>query len=380
MSYERLLDATQDLIKIQSTPDRPEDLWKAYGFMRQFVNDTAAEYGANLSIEDFESNGKPSFLAYHGRVRPDSFPVLLNGHIDVVPGAPQQFEPSVRDGKLYGRGVYDMKAATIVMADIFCKYPGAALQVTADEETGGEHGAAYQINEHGVRSKFTICGEAGRSDEREIANESKGVAVVDVDLIGKTGHGAYPLQGVNALDMGVDFIMDLRERFPKPADTTEQNRVTTASRLRFNTTNDGLTQTPGLATVRLDFRYILGEPGFENGAALTALIKTIDPAAKVAKFHVWGEPMYTPPDYPMLQLLKTAAEEVEGGTFNLVRRNGTSDGRHFSPVGGQACEFGIAGYDHHGPEEYITLTAFKNYYQTLDRFLQKAAETGAIEQ
>jgi acetylornithine deacetylase len=42
--------------------------------------------------------------------------LILNGHIDVVPTGPHEmwttppFEPSIRDGRLYGRGAGDMKA------------------------------------------------------------------------------------------------------------------------------------------------------------------------------------------------------------------------------------------------------------------------------
>src|SRR4249920_3716156 len=37
--------------------------------------------------------------------------LLLHGHLDVVPGRPEQFQPRVEAERLHGRGAYDMKGA-----------------------------------------------------------------------------------------------------------------------------------------------------------------------------------------------------------------------------------------------------------------------------
>jgi succinyl-diaminopimelate desuccinylase len=90
--------------------------------------------------------------------------------------------------------------------------------------------------------------------------------------------------------------------------------------------------------------------------------------------------MYTHPDDPLLQQLKTAAEQVENHEFSFIKNNGTSDGRHFGAVGVPACEFGIPGEGQHGPEEYIPLAALYTYRDTLRNFLTDTLTPADTEQ
>jgi succinyl-diaminopimelate desuccinylase len=80
----------------------------------------------------------------HGTARPL---VVLAGHTDVVPSGPLEkwhsdpFVPTIRDGKLFGRGAADMKtsvAAFVLAAERFVAahpdHPGSlALLITSDE-------------------------------------------------------------------------------------------------------------------------------------------------------------------------------------------------------------------------------------------------------
>ncbi|MEO0166863.1 MAG: hypothetical protein ABIL39_12075, partial [candidate division WOR-3 bacterium] len=53
----------------------------------------------NLTIGQFERNQKPSVLIYKGKKRPERFKIILNAHLDVVAGKPEQFKPDEKDGK-----------------------------------------------------------------------------------------------------------------------------------------------------------------------------------------------------------------------------------------------------------------------------------------
>src|SRR5688572_4991772 len=115
---KQLLEITKKLMKVESTAENPQGLHDAYGIIVRMLLDS----GKQITIEHFESNGKPSLLAYAGPQRPDNFRIILNGHLDVVPAKPSQYKPVVKDDRLYGRGAYDMKAACVVLADTFCEY------------------------------------------------------------------------------------------------------------------------------------------------------------------------------------------------------------------------------------------------------------------
>src|SRR5271167_2319981 len=102
LDTEAFLAAACELLAMPSTSDRPAELERALDFVLAFVS--APGPAPALTVERFESNGKPSALVYHGSPRPSRFRVVLNAHLDVVPAAADQFRPR-RDGdRLYARG------------------------------------------------------------------------------------------------------------------------------------------------------------------------------------------------------------------------------------------------------------------------------------
>jgi succinyl-diaminopimelate desuccinylase len=375
---EALLHTVQELIKIKSTANNPEGLRAAYHFIQLLL----AQSGKDLTVEEFERNGKPSLLAYRRGARPDKFHIILNGHLDVVEGLPEQFEPAVKDGKLHGRGACDMKAAAVVLTQLFCDYVDRvpydlALQIVTDEESAGHDGAMYQV-EQGVRADFVLCGDCGRTTSNYvIANEAKGMVGVKLAFRGRSAHGAYPWQGDNAAVKAAQFIQRLHDFYPTPAEATGETTLAVTS---IVTTGSSYTQIPAEATAFLNARYTSGDPHFASQAAFTARLAEIDPNAEIIEFVDFSAPMYTHPDDPLLQQLKTAAEQVENHEFSFIKNNGTSDGRHFGAVGVPACEFGIPGEGQHGPEEYIPLAALYTYRDTLRNFLTDTLTPADTEQ
>lgn len=372
MSEEHLIEIAKQLIAIPSTADNLPALHEACDVMVQLIN--AA--GKDITIEQFESNGKPSLLAYRGGSRPERFHVLCNAHLDVVPGKPEQYQPYVRDGKLYGRGAYDMKTAAIVLAEVFCEFvdkvPYAlGLQFVTDEESSGVDGTQHQIAE-GVRGDFVICGECGRLPGAfEIANETKGVVLATLEFTGSSSHGAYPWNGTNAALKAARFATTLHERFPTPSEATGDTTVTLTS---IVTTNDAHNKVPEHAVATIDARYAAGDPNFQTKAHFETLLRQIDPDVTVTGYNGFSAPMYTNPSNPLLLALKAAAEQTEGHAFEFTKRNGASDGRYYSEVGGEACEFGIPGENQHGDDEYVPLQAITNYRRAMRTFLATSIE------
>ena len=129
-----ILDLTKQLVAIESIDAKKDTL--------QEVIDVAEKQLDGYTIERFSQNGRPSILAYSGSKRPEKFKIVLNAHLDVVSGRPEQFTPIEKEGKLYGRGVNDMKAGgaaeILVFRDLAKTLPyPIALQLVTDEEIGG---------------------------------------------------------------------------------------------------------------------------------------------------------------------------------------------------------------------------------------------------
>ena len=362
-------------MSIESTALNVPGLHKAHNIIAKMLSDS----GKDITVEHFKKNGIPSLLAYKGKTRPANFRVILGGHLDVVPASPELFKATIKDGKLYGRGSHDMKAAAVILTDAFCEfvdktpYP-LGLQIVTDEENGGHNGAKYQVDS-GVRGDFVICGECGRKNDRyEIANEAKGIAVINIEFAGTSAHGAYLWRGENAILRAMRFAEAILKRYPVP---TEEVTHTTVNVFSLSTNNTAYSKVPDHAALKLDVRFVPDDPNFRTKQHVASLIEEIDPQARITEFINFEAPIYTNPENPLLLQLKAAAEKVEGHTFNYVRRNATSDGRFFASKGDQACEFGIAGEDQHGNNEHITLKAFENYRKTMHTFLKQTIKTEA---
>ena len=118
----------------------------------------------HFTIQHFKRNGNPSVLIHTEKPTTKHFKIILNAHLDVVPDDKGQFNPYRENGKLFGRGAYDMKAGAAVMILLFKElakevaYP-LALQLVTDEEASGHDGTKLQI-EKGVTADFVIAGES----------------------------------------------------------------------------------------------------------------------------------------------------------------------------------------------------------------------------
>src|SRR5436305_3742706 len=95
---------------------RPEELVAAAGFVKGWLESRGIE------VRDFEHRGLPVLVAEVGApladvdARAEHAPcVVLHGHLDVVPGHVEQFEPRLEGDRLIGRGAYDMKGGLAAM-------------------------------------------------------------------------------------------------------------------------------------------------------------------------------------------------------------------------------------------------------------------------
>jgi len=375
VDLDSFLAEAAELLAIPSTADRPAQLGRALDFI-------VGNVGPGFTVERFESNGKPSALLYASGNRgahfdpatrkERSFRVILNAHLDVVPGEPEQFRPR-RDGdRLYARGAHDMKVSALAEARAFrdlaadLPYP-VALQLVTDEEVGGRDGTRHQI-ERGIVGDFVIIGEqTGLS----IVADSKGLFQVALRATGVGGHSAYPWLGDNALLRVMAAVDRVMAQYPVPAAEAWRTTVNVA---RIDTSNRAFNQIPAEAEALLDVRYP-PEDSDLNG-------RTVDEI--VAHFAVVCGPDITvsidrlePPhradrERDDIKVLQRATRR-QGYAGAFLRKHGAGDGRFYSQRGIDAIAFGIGGGGQHGPDEYVDVATIVPYYRALTGFLTDLA-------
>jgi succinyl-diaminopimelate desuccinylase len=365
MTIQEIIKLTKQLVAIQSTADNPAALKEAINFVTRIVASHP-----DITIEGFERNGKPSFLAYRGHARPNKFDILLNAHVDVVPARPDQFVAVERDGRLYGRGVLDMKGTALVLTNVFCEFVNKVpyklgLEIVTDEEVGGYDGARLHIDD-GLRSSFVINGEYA-NHRNTIYNAARGMCWVEIAFRGKEAHGGHPWKGENAVIKAGSFAAAVLEKYPTP---DRETWTTTANISSLTTPNQTLNKVPDYAVLKIDFRFTQEDSVFENEDNLRLFIASIDPEAELVNLAAFEPAVNVEELNPYVQGLGNALKRVTKVEPSFLGRPASSDGRHFAMVNNDIVEFGLYGQNSHTDSEYVELDSFAEYQAAMRAFLK----------
>ena len=143
--------------------------------------------------------------------------LLLSGHIDTVVSNPSEwlFNPltlTEKEGRLYGRGVVDMKFFTACFLSLLPLDVSKPLFfcLTHDEETGtsGIRTICDFMRQNNIYPKYALVGEP---TDFMLCTSTKGYLGIDTTFIGKPCHSSEPDKGVNALSIAARFVSYLEE-------------------------------------------------------------------------------------------------------------------------------------------------------------------------
>lgn len=350
----KIVTLTKEFVSIKSNSENTAELDR--------ILEIALSHLKDYTIERLENNGVKSALIYNAQKRPPKFRIILNGHLDVVPGKDYQYLPKIKGDKLYGVGSMDMKASVACLVMVFNEvaskvdYP-LALQLVTDEEIGGFNGTKYQI-ENGIKADFVIAGE---STGLQIANRAKGILQVKISTKGKTAHGAYPWRGENAIWKMNKFLNSLSKRYPIPI---QQEWATTVNLSKIETNNKSFNKIPDDCEIWLDIRYISEEADIIVNNIKDLLPKgfKLDIAEKEPSLFVNENNQY-------LKILQRIGKQVTKKKVTLYGAQGSSDARHFTRVGIDGIEFGPIGGNIGSDNEWVNIESLDQYCQILKNFL-----------
>lgn len=204
MSLSSLTDLVADLVRIDSINPDLVPGGAGEGEIARFVAAWLENAGLEVETEEI-APGRFNVVGV-ARGSGGGRSLLLNAHMDTVgvAGMEDPFEPKTTDGRLYGRGAYDMKAslAAIMLAGAEAAKAGLSgdVIVTAvcDEEAGSIGSAALADR---LRADAAIVAEP--TDER-LAVAHRGFAWIEIETRGRAAHGSRP-------DLGEDAIARMGE-------------------------------------------------------------------------------------------------------------------------------------------------------------------------
>jgi succinyl-diaminopimelate desuccinylase len=337
----------------------PEGMQSAAGFVKGWLE------ARDVEVTGTVHNGRPVLAATVG---PEQGPtIVLHGHLDVVPGHPEQFTPRVEGDRLYGRGAYDMKGG---LAAMMCAVHDLAEEnlvrvhfVCVSDEESEEiegRGSDYLVQQ-GYVGDFAITGEP---TDMHIGIQAKGVLAMRIEVTGTAAHGSTPWVGDNAVLKAVDVFRQI-EVLPFARESSDLFDRPSINLGRI-VGGDALNKVPDLCVIDVDVRYLPGQDAKEIRAAVDAL-----PGATVVKvFH--RQPAIVARDDPFVQALGEAISRVAPpvGERLGVGRDGASDAISFIEAGVPAVECGPVGDGHHGPEEWVSIRSLGDYRRTLVEFVK----------
>ncbi|MCB0881058.1 MAG: M20/M25/M40 family metallo-hydrolase [Thermoleophilia bacterium] len=340
--------------------------------------ETALEYiegwcsGRDLPVEELRFGDRRCLRVSVGE---GPLRVMLNGHVDVVPGEPGQFTPQRRGDRLYGRGAYDMKAAVAAMmlavGDLVGESdPGVQvdLLIVPDEERAAPGANCSElVVADGYRADFVICGEP---TDFHVGVHAKGVAIMEMRVPGLAAHSSTPWLGRNAILRTVEMMPRI-ETCP-----FMEGRGTLLGSPSVNLSTivggDAVNCVPAHCTATLDVRFVPGQSADE----ILQQIRDLDPEVEV-EMVISRPPADLNPDDPFVRSLRDAALPFSPDS-RAVGRDGSSDAVAFLGAGVPAVEFGPVGAGHHGPEEWVSIESLGLYRRALVEFVRSLSSSPTV--
>jgi succinyl-diaminopimelate desuccinylase len=348
---DELVHLTNDLIAIPSVSDDAAGRAAVIDYIEQYCRELPG-----VVVERHESNGFPSLVAAFDGERAKG--LVLNAHVDVVPARPEQFQPFERDGRIYGRGSQDMKAAGAAMLALLKELaesgarPNIAWQFVTDEEIGGEDGARYLL-QGGYTARFFLAGEP---TDLKIVTRAKGMLQVTITQQGNPAHGSRPWDGSNPIVPMAEGVLKVLQRYPTPDAALWRTTVTPAV---FHS-GDAHNRVPVDAQVVLDIRRIPEEDPEE----ILDFVQGCFPHAEVDSSRQ-GSPLNTQQNDPEVAKLARAVEAATGQPAEFGEEHFGSDARYYSEAGMAAVCFGPHGAGLHSHEEWVSIDSLVTYYEAL---------------
>jgi succinyl-diaminopimelate desuccinylase len=354
---DELVSLTSDLIRFESIAERPDQLAAAIHYVAGYLATIP-----NIHVQRSERNSKPALVATLRETRRPA--LLLNAHLDVVVAAPQQFQPEVRDGRIYGRASQDMKGSAAVMLCLLRDLaalehpPDVGFQFVSDEEIGGRDGTG-RLLEDGWRCETFIALEP---TDMHICYAQKAPMWVEVTVPGTPGHGSRPWDSRNPIFAIQAGLARLAERFPAPDAPIWRTTVTPTS---MQAGGGSRNQIPASAGMSFDIRHT----GEDRPEDLVALLQECFPGAEVRGGRSGGL-LESDPNEAAFQRLAHISRQVTGRQCEFYREHFASDARFYSQAGIPAICFGPVGQGLHSDDEWVSVDGLVDLYNVLREYVQ----------
>jgi acetylornithine deacetylase len=322
--------------------------------------------------------------------------IILNGHMDVVSPEPAAqwtygpWNPTIADGRLYGRGANDMKAGLIsnyyalrAILEAGLRPRGTVqLHSTIEEEAGGGGGTLALLAAGYIADGFI----ATEPCAHRIRIGNGGIMYFRVKVPGKTAHAGNAHLGVNAAVKAAPILLALARLDEARARQHEGSAFASGSRGRACHLSIGSVRAgdwpstvAGWAEIEARIGYLPGERREEIRAVVDRTCRDAvagDPWMNehppVIEWFGWdAEPWQEDERHPFLTTLQSAGEEILGRPIETFSRTSGVDSRFPHYFGFPGVCWGHRGDNNHGVDEWTDLESVVQSTKVLAVMLMK---------
>lgn len=306
---------------------------------------------------------------------------VFAGHTDVVPTGPESlwnsppFQPAIRDGYLYARGVSDMKgaiAAMIIATETFLKskanFPGSiGFLFTSDEEGPAVNGTSKVmevLQKRGEKIDYCVIGEP--SSDTHVGDQirvgRRGSLHCKLTVHGKQGHIAHPHLAINPIHMAIPALQELVTTAWDKGNADYPPTTFQISNIHGGT--GAANVIPPDITVLCNFRFSSAVTAKELQERTEKILQKHNLSFDV-EWNVGAHPFLTKHG-KLIALTELAIQQQTKLNTKLSTGGGTSDGRFIAPTGAEVVELGVLNATAHHINECVKtddLITLTNIYQ-----------------
>jgi acetylornithine deacetylase len=346
LSSSSLTELAAELVRIDSVNPDLVPGGAGEGELARFVAEWLADAGLEVEVEEV-APGRPNVV---GRARGSGGgpTLLLNAHMDTVgyEGMEAPLEPRVENGRLYGRGAYDMKGSLAAIMVAGAEAVHASLRgdvlvaAVADEEV-------YSIGAEAVardwRADAAIVAEP---TELRLVVAHKGFVWMEVETTGRAAHGSRPDLGEDAI-VAMGHVLTRLGALAEALLANPSHPLLGSGSVHASVIRGGveLSTYPESCVLGLERRTVPGE----TVELVEAQIRELAGGAKVRTTFV-REPFEVGQGEPVVQavLRHAGGPEVAGVPF-------WADSAVFAAAGIPTVVFGPGGEGAHAQVEWVDL-------------------------
>ncbi|MGW5479479.1 ArgE/DapE family deacylase [Streptomyces sp. NPDC004008] len=325
--------------------------------------------GAWLGARGFEVHrlekrrGRPSLVAI-ARGTGGGRSLMINGHLDTVgllgyDGDP--LDPQIRDGRMYGRGTFDMKGGIAAMM-------AAAARATARTSLRGDVILACVADEEHasagteeVLERFTAdAAIVTEPSHLEVTLAHKGFAWFDVEIEGRAAHGSRPELGIDAITRAGHFLVALEALGQRLAQGPAHPRLGTGT-VHASLIHGGEEPStyPAHCRITLERRTVPGESADSVERELTLVLDRLAETLPDFRYRLTRglhrDPFEADPEALVVRTLTRRAEQVLGRSPTVRAEPFWTDCALLDRAGIPCLLFGVDGAGAHAATEYVDL-------------------------